>query len=74
MFHSLDTSVTSSVSLIDRVFDGEMTLDELERKVIEESLRRAGWNQTQAAKMIGLSRRTLQYRMEKYGIKATGRS
>ena len=44
------------------------TLDELERRYIARVLRALGGNKTQAAKVLGLDRRTLYRRLEKHGI------
>lgn len=41
----------------------------LERQLIEEALERTEGNQTQAARLLGLTRQTLIYRMQKYGIR-----
>jgi DNA-binding NtrC family response regulator len=41
----------------------------VERSAIAAALEATGGNQTEAAKQLGLSRRTLIYRMEKYGFK-----
>jgi DNA-binding NtrC family response regulator len=41
---------------------------DLERSLIEQALAQAGGNQVRAAKLLGLSRDALRYRMEKYGI------
>jgi DNA-binding NtrC family response regulator len=41
----------------------------VERELVEKALLRTGWNVTQAAKLLGLSRDTLRYRIEKHGIK-----
>lgn len=40
-------------------------LDEVEEKLIEEALAKAGGNQTQAADLLGISRNTLIYKMKK---------
>jgi two-component system response regulator AtoC len=42
---------------------------ELERVTIAAALEAANHNQTEAAKQLGISRRTLIYRMEKHGLK-----
>ena len=42
---------------------------ELERDAIASALEAAMGNQTEAAKQLGISRRTLIYRMEKHGLK-----
>jgi two-component system NtrC family response regulator len=40
-------------------------LEAVERSLILKALERAGGNVTRAARLLGLSRRTLQYRLEK---------
>ncbi len=44
-------------------------VDETERKVIINALESTGWNQSQAARVLGISRRALIYKMERYGLK-----
>ena len=43
----------------------------LEKRSLEEALAAENGNQTRAAKRLGLSRRALIYKMEKYGLKRT---
>ncbi len=45
-----------------------MNLSDLERQVILQSLQKFQGNQTRTARYLGMSRRTLAYRLEKYGI------
>ncbi len=45
-----------------------VSLDDLERELICQALERAGGNKTSAARLLGLSRDTLRYRLEKYGL------
>ena len=45
-------------------------LDEVEREYIFEALRVKKGNKSEAAKMLGISRSALIYRIEKYGIKS----
>jgi transcriptional regulator with GAF, ATPase, and Fis domain len=40
-----------------------------EKAKILEALQRANWNITRAAQLLGMTFRTLQYRLEKYGIR-----
>jgi DNA-binding NtrC family response regulator len=45
--------------------DAGLDLERLERDLIKGALEKAGGNVTRAARLLGLSRRTLQYRLEK---------
>lgn len=44
-------------------------LEQVEKSLIEQALKRTDYNQTHAAKLLGITRHTLIYRMEKYNIK-----
>lgn len=48
---------------------GGVNLDNLEKNLIVQALERTRGNQTKAAKLLGITRHTLVYRMEKHGIK-----
>jgi DNA-binding NtrC family response regulator len=43
-------------------------LNDNERKLIEDALRRCGGNRTKAAQMLGISRRTLHRRLQEYSL------
>jgi transcriptional regulator with PAS, ATPase and Fis domain len=43
-------------------------LEELERELIKEGLRRTGWNKSKLAKELGISRAGLIMKVEKYGL------
>jgi len=45
-----------------------MSLDAVEREMIVQALRKFDWNQSKAARSLGISRKTLMYRIAKYGI------
>ncbi|UCF32133.1 MAG: sigma-54-dependent Fis family transcriptional regulator [bacterium] len=45
-------------------------LSDLEREAIIKTLELTGGNRTEAAKLLGISRRTLQYKLKEYGITA----
>jgi two-component system NtrC family response regulator len=47
-----------------------LSLEAIERELISRALDRFGGNQTQAARYLDISRRTLIYRMEKHGLSA----
>jgi two-component system NtrC family response regulator len=46
-----------------------ISLEGIEEELILKALQRFDWNQTQAAKYLDISRRTLIYRMEKFGLR-----
>ncbi len=45
-----------------------MTLDQYEEELIREAMRRTSDNKSQAARLLGLTRNTLRYRLSKMGI------
>jgi transcriptional regulator with PAS, ATPase and Fis domain len=49
--------------------DGSLSLDDMEKKIISEALDRSDNNVTAAARLLGTSRETLRYRVNKYGFK-----
>ncbi len=48
--------------------DGGIKLEEVERDLLVQALRRTDGNRTRAAELLGLTRRVLGYRLEKYKI------
>jgi DNA-binding NtrC family response regulator len=46
-----------------------ISLDEVEKDLIRQSLDRAGGNQTKAAKLLNMSYETLRYQIKKYNLK-----
>jgi two-component system NtrC family response regulator len=49
--------------------DEGIRLEDVEREILLYSLRKHSWNQTRAAEFLGITRQTLLYRMQKYGLK-----
>jgi DNA-binding NtrC family response regulator len=49
-----------------------MTLEQWEDEMVQEALRRANGNKSQAARLLGLSRNALRYRLSKIGIADEG--
>jgi DNA-binding NtrC family response regulator len=45
-----------------------ISLEDLEKSLLEQALDRARNNQTRAAQLLGISRHTLRYRLEKHGL------
>ncbi len=58
------TSVTTGNSFLPE----GMTLEQWEDEMIREALRRANGNKSQAARLLGLSRNALRYRLGKLGV------
>jgi two-component system response regulator AtoC len=50
---------------------GGVNLEELERTLVAQALKRSGGNQTKAAALLGLNRDRIRYRIEKFGLAAT---
>ena len=40
----------------------------LERTILERALQHTRWNRTQAAQLLGLTKETLRYRIEKFRL------
>ncbi|MBI4643564.1 MAG: sigma-54-dependent Fis family transcriptional regulator [Deltaproteobacteria bacterium] len=51
--------------------DGEYTLDELEKRYIQLILRRTKGKRQEAARILGINRKTLGHKIEKYNIKVS---
>jgi two-component system response regulator AtoC len=45
-------------------------VEDFERNVLVQALEQTDWNQTGAAKILGMSFRAMRYRVKKYGLKA----
>ena len=43
-------------------------LEDVERNMLLAALRNTGWNITQAARQLGISRDTLRYRIDKFRL------
>ena len=48
----------------------EQTLEDIEMKCILQAMNKTGYNRTRAANLLGVTRRTLSYRIGKYGLEA----
>jgi DNA-binding NtrC family response regulator len=58
-------------ALVSRLLNSEIPFDEFEKEILVRALRRTRGNQTRAARLLGMTRRTLQYRIDKFDIDCT---
>lgn len=72
---TLSTHVRQAVELYFAQLNGHdaanlysMVLSEVEKPLLETTLQQTGYNQTKAAKALGLSRSTLRKKLEQYDI------
>ncbi len=56
------------VSLDEEGIDLRRTVADFEKRMIEEALRKTGGNQSQAARLLGISRDVLRYSLQKYDL------
>jgi DNA-binding NtrC family response regulator len=68
----LDSHSTKGVDAGNHFLPAGMTLEQWEDEMIQEALRRAHGNKSQAARLLGLSRNALRYRLSKIGIADEG--
>lgn len=61
------TTMTSDDGIV-LPLDGSLSLEDMERFIIEQVLRKTNHNVTASAKMLGTTRETLRYRVQKYQL------
>ena len=66
----LDLAPRSRVIANDSFLPEGMTLDEHEQSLIREALKRANGNKSQAARLLGLTRNALRYRLTQMGLES----
>jgi len=64
----IDARPSKSAAVGDGFLPDGMTLEQWEDEMVQEALRRANGNKSQAARLLGLSRNALRYRLSKIGI------
>ena len=62
---------TPSESVAPPIFE-EMTLEEMEKLMIERALEASAENVSEAARRLGITRMAMRYRMQKYGLHSAG--
>ena len=66
--HLPDDIIQKSSILVDRILKTEDPIEEIEKEVILEALKRNNWNREKTAKTLKISRITLWRKMRKYSI------
>ncbi|GLQ56193.1 sigma-54-dependent transcriptional regulator [Devosia nitrariae] len=65
------TAMAESGDILRLPLDGSVSLDDMEKRIIEAALRRDGNNVMAAARRLGMTRETLRYRMARHGLRRT---
>src|SRR6202162_4630079 len=66
----LDMAPAARFTVADNFLPEGTTLDQYEQSIIREALKRANGNKSQAARMLGLTRNALRYRLSQMGIES----
>lgn len=67
--NAADNDYCAEAGDVDTIKKMAEMMDIMERKMLEEALRRSGGNVSKASKLVGMPRQTLQYKITKLGIK-----
>jgi two-component system, NtrC family, response regulator AtoC len=67
--HTAASAEAPTASVAMAASNAPKSLEEVEREMLVNALVRSTWNVTRAAKMLGVSRDTLRYRIEKYHLR-----
>ena len=59
---------TNDGTLLSRLLNSEIAFEDFEKQILIRALERTHGNQTRAARLLGMTRRTLQYRIDKFEI------
>ncbi len=63
-----EQDISSSASVAGKPMDGVQTIDEMECRLIEKTIRECDGNLSQVAARLGVSRQTLYNKIKKYGL------
>ncbi len=58
----------SHVPDIDQDQSLDTYIEDIEKKMLEDALRKARYNKTRAAELLGISFRSFRYKLKKFGI------
>lgn len=64
----LDVNPRPNHAAVDTFLPEGMSLDQFEQQIIKEALKRAAGNKSQAARLLGLTRNALRYRLSQMGM------
>lgn len=64
-----EAGAAESSNVLFKLPTGGLNFEDVERSLIMQAMERTNYNITKSAKLLGLTFRTLQYRLEKFGIK-----
>ena len=56
------------IPVLDQLLDAGIGFEDFQRELLVRALQRCGGNQSKAARLLGMTRRTLQYRISKFKI------
>jgi len=65
-------SISSEASLVHETQNFDEAVEDFERALLVHALEHTAWNQTNAARMLGMSFRAIRYRVQKYRLKPPG--
>jgi DNA-binding NtrC family response regulator len=68
----LDTGQRAREPVAESFLADGVSLDQHEQAIIREALRRAAGNKSQAARLLGLTRNALRYRLSQMGMEDRG--
>ncbi|MCE5230938.1 sigma-54 dependent transcriptional regulator [bacterium] len=58
----------AALAVMESSASGRQTLEQIEKQALIEALESTGYNHTRAAELLGITRRTLGYRIDKYNL------
>ncbi len=64
---------SSSPAMTYTIPEGGISLENVERNLIESALLKSGWSIKKASELLGITYKTLQYRIQKYNLKDPGK-
>jgi len=68
-FRAVSCGETDQIEAVTRSGSLQQTVETFERQLLQDALQKAEFNQTRAAKSLGLSERMLRYKLKKLGLK-----